>query len=237
MAAVEAVAGAGADLVESLERAVLLREGRVAFEGPSHEAVAAYRRLLAGERDPEERVPGLKEWVVKSRESRARACSMQPARIDGSCWRASRSQSCSMSPPRRHCRRRGLPGSCTTTAGRWSRPVRFRPPCSAGATRPVVSTCVTTSSDRRSRAAGSVSASTSRTLAGETAYHSLDDAVVFAVYSEDGTRGLVRLEGRWSLAAGPEHDGQVPSSNTRARSTLNPGLRSRSDSTPAGSTS
>ena len=73
--------------------------------------------------------------------------------------------------------------------------------------------------------------------AGETAYHSLDDAVVFAVYSEDGTRGLVRLEGRWSLAAGPEHDGQVPSSNTWARSTLNPGLRSRSDSTPAGSTS
>src|SRR5581483_7740875 len=52
-----------ASAVERLcDRAVLLSEGRVAFDGPTHEAVVAYRRLLAGEHDPEERAAGLKEW-------------------------------------------------------------------------------------------------------------------------------------------------------------------------------
>ncbi len=52
-----------ASAVERLcDRAVLLSEGLVAFDGPTHEAVVAYRRLLAGERDPEERAAGLKEW-------------------------------------------------------------------------------------------------------------------------------------------------------------------------------
>jgi len=32
------------------------------FDGPTHEAIVAYRRQLAGERDPEERAAGLKEW-------------------------------------------------------------------------------------------------------------------------------------------------------------------------------
>src|SRR5205823_2302502 len=52
-----------AGAVERLcDRAVLLSDGRVAFDGPTHEAVVAYRRMLAGERDPEERAAGLKEW-------------------------------------------------------------------------------------------------------------------------------------------------------------------------------
>ena len=36
---------------------------------------------------------------------------------------------------------------------------------------------------------------------GETQYHSLDDARVFIVYPADDSRGLVRVEGRWSAAA------------------------------------
>jgi hypothetical protein len=36
---------------------------------------------------------------------------------------------------------------------------------------------------------------------GETQYHSLDDAAVFVVYPADDSRGLVRVEGRWSPAA------------------------------------
>ena len=44
------------------DRAILLTAGEVAFDGPTHEAVVAYRQLLAGERDPEERAAGLKEW-------------------------------------------------------------------------------------------------------------------------------------------------------------------------------
>jgi ABC-type polysaccharide/polyol phosphate transport system ATPase subunit len=44
------------------DRAVLLRQGEVAFDGPTHEAIVAYRRLLVGERDPDERRGGLREW-------------------------------------------------------------------------------------------------------------------------------------------------------------------------------
>src|SRR3954467_11264152 len=52
-----------ASAVERLcDRAVLLKDGLVAFDGPTHDAIVQYRRLLAGERDPEERGAGLKEW-------------------------------------------------------------------------------------------------------------------------------------------------------------------------------
>jgi hypothetical protein len=44
------------------ERAVLLRGGRVEIDGPTHEALLRYHRLLAAERDPAERVAGLSEW-------------------------------------------------------------------------------------------------------------------------------------------------------------------------------
>jgi ABC-type polysaccharide/polyol phosphate transport system ATPase subunit len=44
------------------DRAVLLRAGTVAFDGPTHEAIVRYRALLAGESDPAERGAGLKEW-------------------------------------------------------------------------------------------------------------------------------------------------------------------------------
>jgi ABC-type polysaccharide/polyol phosphate transport system ATPase subunit len=52
-----------ASAVERLcERAVLLQQGRVAFDGRTHDAMAAYQRLLAEERDPEELRAGLSEW-------------------------------------------------------------------------------------------------------------------------------------------------------------------------------
>jgi hypothetical protein len=44
------------------DRAVLLRQGEVAFDGPTRDAVAAYRRLLADERSPDELASGLREW-------------------------------------------------------------------------------------------------------------------------------------------------------------------------------
>jgi ABC-type polysaccharide/polyol phosphate transport system ATPase subunit len=52
-----------ASAVERLcDRAILLRDGSVAFDGPTHEAIVRYRQLLAGEHDPAERGAGLKEW-------------------------------------------------------------------------------------------------------------------------------------------------------------------------------
>ena len=44
------------------ERAVLLRDGQVAFDGPAHDALVRYRQVLAAEHDPAERAAGLTEW-------------------------------------------------------------------------------------------------------------------------------------------------------------------------------
>jgi lipopolysaccharide transport system ATP-binding protein len=44
------------------ERAVLLRQGQVAFDGPTREAIARYRQLLAEDRSPDELSAGLREW-------------------------------------------------------------------------------------------------------------------------------------------------------------------------------
>ena len=44
------------------DRAVLLRQGEVAFDGETREAIAAYRALLAADANPDELVAGLKEW-------------------------------------------------------------------------------------------------------------------------------------------------------------------------------
>jgi ABC-type polysaccharide/polyol phosphate transport system ATPase subunit len=44
------------------ERAVLLRDGVVDFDGRTQEAMARYHRQLADERDPAEREAGLREW-------------------------------------------------------------------------------------------------------------------------------------------------------------------------------
>jgi hypothetical protein len=52
-----------AQAVERLcDRAVLLRQGEVAFDGPTREAIAAYRQLLAADANPEELEAGLREW-------------------------------------------------------------------------------------------------------------------------------------------------------------------------------
>jgi ABC-type polysaccharide/polyol phosphate transport system ATPase subunit len=44
------------------ERSVLLRDGMVEFDGPTHEAILRYRSHLAEDRDPAERGAGLTEW-------------------------------------------------------------------------------------------------------------------------------------------------------------------------------
>jgi ABC-type polysaccharide/polyol phosphate transport system ATPase subunit len=44
------------------ERAVLLRQGVVEYDGPTREAILRYRSLLAEDRDPAERGAGLNEW-------------------------------------------------------------------------------------------------------------------------------------------------------------------------------
>jgi ABC-type polysaccharide/polyol phosphate transport system ATPase subunit len=57
------------------ERAILLRQGRVIFDGATHDALTEYHRLLADEREPAESVAGLDEWGSgEARIGTARVC-------------------------------------------------------------------------------------------------------------------------------------------------------------------
>jgi ABC-type polysaccharide/polyol phosphate transport system ATPase subunit len=183
------------------DRAVLLRDGTVEFDGPTHEAVVAYRLLLAGERDPEERAAGLKEWggdvarvegvrlLAHDGGERTQLLAGEPFTIalDVASDRE-------IPPPRLGWELRDdasilVAGGVVSTAelgwanGTRTLPLRFdadRPPFADGRLHLRVDL-----TDER----------------GELQYHSLDDALVFVVYPSDEGRGLVRLEGRWTPAA------------------------------------
>ena len=81
-----------ASAVERLcDRAILLRDGRVEFDGATHDAIVRYRQLLAGDLDPAERGAGLKEWGSgDARIERASSCSGPTGRRARSSSRASR---------------------------------------------------------------------------------------------------------------------------------------------------
>jgi ABC-type polysaccharide/polyol phosphate transport system ATPase subunit len=188
-----------AGAVERLcDRAVLLSDGRVAFDGPTHEAVVAYRRMLAGERDPEERAAGLKEWGGEvARVERVRL--LGPDGDERSQLLAGEAFAIALdvaadtvlAPPRLGWELRDdagvlvASGAVPTSEHGWNGdthllPLRFdteRPSFADGRLHLRVDLV-----DER----------------GEQQYHSLDDALVFVVYPADEGRGLVRLEGRWS---------------------------------------
>jgi ABC-type polysaccharide/polyol phosphate transport system ATPase subunit len=188
-----------AGAVERLcDRAVLLSDGRVAFDGPTHEAVVAYRRMLAGERDPEERAAGLKEWGGEvARVEHVRL--LGPEGDERSQLLAGEAFAIALdiaadrelAPPRLGWELRDdagvlvSAGAVSTAEHGWNGgtnllPLRFdseRPPFADGRLHLRVDLV-----DER----------------GEQQYHSLDDALVFVVYPADEGRGLVRLEGRWS---------------------------------------
>jgi ABC-type polysaccharide/polyol phosphate transport system ATPase subunit len=56
------VSHSGAAVERMCDRAVLLRQGEVEYDGETSEAIRRYQQLLAGEEDPAERAAGLREW-------------------------------------------------------------------------------------------------------------------------------------------------------------------------------
>jgi len=188
-----------AGAVERLcDRAVLLSEGLVAFDGPTHEAVVAYRRLLAGERNPEERAAGLKEWGGDvARVERVRLLGQdgdeRSQLLAGESFAIALDvvSDRALAPPRLVWELRDdagilvASGAALTSGLGWgedtrSLPLRFdveRPPFADGRLHLRLDL-----TDER----------------GESQHHSLDDALVFVVYPADGDRGLVRLEGQWA---------------------------------------
>lgn len=56
------VSHSGASVERMCDRAVLLRQGVMEYDGETSEAIRRYQELLAGEEDPAERAAGLREW-------------------------------------------------------------------------------------------------------------------------------------------------------------------------------
>ena len=182
------------------DRAVLLKDGSVFFDGATHDAIVAYRQLLAGERNPEERAAGLKEWggdVARVEQVRLLAGDGERTQLlagEPFAITAELVSNAEIPAPRLGWELRDDAGilvasGAVSTAGLgWGEgtrtlPLRFdvdQPPFADGRLHLRVDLA-----DER----------------GETTYHSLDDAVVFVVYPGDDARGLVRVEGRWATAA------------------------------------
>ncbi|MFN2627274.1 MAG: ABC transporter ATP-binding protein [Gaiellaceae bacterium] len=178
------------------DRAVLLKDGLVAFDGPTHEAIVQYRRLLAGERDPEERGAGLREWGgIQARLEALRL--LGPGGDERRQYLAGEPVTVSLravadrvlEPPRVAWELRDdsgvLLGSGAQALGElgWNSPgglgLRFvipDPPLADGRFHL-----------RFDLVAGN----------GEP-YHSLDDALSFVVYPSGEERGTMRVSGRWS---------------------------------------
>jgi ABC-type polysaccharide/polyol phosphate transport system ATPase subunit len=184
-----------ASAVERLcDRAILLRKGAVEFDGPTHDAIVRYRRQLAGERDPDERGAGLKEWgsgeariedvalLGPDGDERTQLLAGEPFTL-----RLRLTAEAEIPPPRVSFELRDASGLLLASESRsiadlgWDGGgvVRFeveRPPLADG----------------RFHLRLGLSDET-----GERLYHWLDDALTFVVYPPGDERGVVRLEGRW----------------------------------------
>ena len=178
------------------ERAVLLREGRVDFDGPTHEAIVRYRRVLAAEADPAERAAGLREWGTRRGDDRRRrASSGRTGRNGGSSSRASRSRCACGSRPRTAMPPPRLQLELRDEAGLLVASDVVDRPRSAGtpaAVRALRRRALPLSDGRFHLRLGLADAR------GERLLHWLDDALDFLVYPAGEERGVVRLEGSWT---------------------------------------
>jgi ABC-type polysaccharide/polyol phosphate transport system ATPase subunit len=186
-----------ASSVERLcERAILLREGEVAFDGPTREAITQYHAQLADEHDPAERGAGLTEWG--SREARIAAARLVgPDGADRLQFLAGEAFALvvtveadeGIAAPVLTYELRDVSNLVLATGdaklgehgwnGSGTLSLRYdvaRPPLGDG---------------RFHVRLGLTDAS------GEHLYHQLDRALEFMVYPGGDERGLVRLDGRW----------------------------------------
>jgi ABC-type polysaccharide/polyol phosphate transport system ATPase subunit len=193
-----------AQAVERLcERSILLTEGEKAYDGPTHEAIVRYRRLLADDLDPAERGAGLREWgtgeaqITAARllgadgDERRQFLAGEPFRLEVDLEAQE-----ALPPPRLHVEVRdgtgvlvaeqtletetiGWPGGPGVVTARLE---IDRPPLAFG----------------RFRVRLGLVGGDGRTL------HHYDDAAVFLVYPDGEERGLVHLGGTWRAGAKQE---------------------------------
>jgi len=189
-----------AQAVERLcDRAVLLRQGEVAFDGETHEAIAAYRRLLGAEAHPDELEAGLTEWgsgeariesaelLDADGEPRVQFAAGEPVSV-----RLVVAAEASVPPPHVSLELRDESGVVLGSAAQDTAPLGWE----AGPARRELRFDL----ERLPLADGRfhlrlalVDAAHGRLL------HGLEDAVRFFVFPRGGEAGTVLLDGRWTM--------------------------------------
>ena len=188
-----------ASAVERLcDRAVLLRNGQVEFDGPTHDAIVRYRQLLAGDVDPAERGAGLKEWGTGD----ARIEQVELLGPEGEernqflagetlALRLRVVADRPLAPPRLSLELRDSSGLLVAGSGRST--------AELGWDQETTELVVRFDVDQLPLADGRFHLRLGLTdETGDRLYHWLDDALTFVVYPAGDETGVVRLEGRWA---------------------------------------
>ena len=181
------------------DRAVLLRDGEVVFDGPTGDAIAGYRRLLASEERPDELTAGLREWGS----GEARIVEASLAGADGDERRQFLSGEAlsirlrietvrPIPPPRLTLELRDDNGIVLASLRKDTGELGW----DGGASERVVSFEL----DELPLADGRFHLRFALGDAeGTQLYHLLDDALQFVVFPAGDEEGLIALDGRWSM--------------------------------------
>ena len=181
------------------ERSVFLEKGVVAFDGPTREAVARYRRALADEMDPAERGAGLREWgsgeatiasaslLGSEGQERLQFLSGEPFAL-----RVGISSADGVPPPRLQLELRDDAGALIAGGAIDLRELGWTSRADSQTVRFEIGS-LPLADGRFHLRLGLTDED------GERLYHWLDDALVFVVYPGDDERGVVRFEGSWSI--------------------------------------
>jgi ABC-type polysaccharide/polyol phosphate transport system ATPase subunit len=190
-----------AQAVERLcERSILLSHGEKVYDGPTHEAIARYRRLLADDLDPAERGAGLREWGSGEAEIAAvrlldRAGETRQQFLAGEplCLEVGLESHATLAPPRLHLELRDTTGLLVAEQAVDTATLGWPPGAGAITVRLDV--------DRPPFAFGRFRIRLGLVGADGRTLHQTDDAGSFLVYPDGEERGLVHLGGTWHGAA------------------------------------
>ena len=185
-------------------RAVLLRHGQVAYDGPTHEALVRYRRQLAAELDPAERAAGLREWGT-GEAAIAEARLVGPGGEERAQFLSGEKFSLRLrvvahepvAPPHVQLELRDDAGMLVASESLDTATLGWDDGAGEHALRFDI--------ERLPLADGRFHLRLGLTDAtGERLLHWLDDALVFLVYPDGDGRGVVRLKGSWTAEENAE---------------------------------
>ena len=192
-----------ASAVESLcDRALLLRDGRIDFDGSAHDALQRYQAALAEERDPEERSAGLREWgtgeaqISWTRLEDADGCERQQF-LSGEpvSFRFGVTANENVRSPRLIVELRDRLNGLLGASARDPEELGWDGSTGEHAFRFALDRLPLT--DGRYMICVAIADAT-----GRHTYHRIDDAASFLVYpDQDDARGSIRLDGSWSAVA------------------------------------